>query len=56
LPNASAVFGGGLPVLGGTMIAALDGSTFDPQQPLQVVVLDGKTELARAALDLVRMR
>lgn len=56
LPNASAVFGGGLPVVGGTMIAALDGSTFDPQQPLQVVVLDGKTELARARLDLARMR
>ena len=47
-PTPSAVFGGGLPVVGGTMIAALDGSTFDPQQPLQVVVLDGKTELARA--------
>jgi len=55
-PTASAVFGGGLPVLGGTMIAAFDGSTFDPQQRVQVVVLDGRVELARAALDLGRMR
>jgi hypothetical protein len=56
VPTASAVFGGGQPVLGGTMIAVLDGSTFDPQQRIQVVVLDGKTELARAAVDLGRMR
>ncbi len=55
-PNASAVFGGGQPVVGGTMIAALDGATFDPQQRVQVVVLDGKTELARVAIDLARMR
>jgi hypothetical protein len=55
-PNASAVFGGGQPVVGGTMIAVLDGSTFDPQQRLQVVVLDGKTELGRAPIELATMR
>ena len=55
-PNAAAVFGGGQPVIGGTLIAALDGSSFDPQQRLQVVVLDGKTELARVAVDLGSMR
>jgi hypothetical protein len=55
-PNASAVFGGGLPVVGGTMIAALDAATFDPNQRLDVIVLDGKTELARAAIDLGKMR
>jgi len=55
-PNASAVFGGGQPVVGGTLIAALDGSTFDPQQRVQVVVLDGKSELARAAIALGTMR
>ena len=38
------------------MIAALDGSTFDANQRVEVVVLDGKTELARAAVDLARMR
>ena len=46
----------GQPVVGGTMIAALDGSTFDPNQRVEVVVLDGKTELARAAVDLAKMR
>jgi hypothetical protein len=38
------------------LVAALDGSTFDPNQRIEVVVLDGKTELARAAIDLGRMR
>jgi len=55
-PNANAVFGGGLPVVGGTMIAALDGSTFDPNQRVEVVVMDGKMELMRAGLDLAKMR
>ncbi len=55
-PNAIAVFGGGLPVVGGTMIAAFDGSTFDPNQRIEVVVLDGKMELMRAGLDLAKMR
>lgn len=55
-PNASPVFGGGQPVVGGTMIAALDGSTFNPNQIVEMVVLDGKKELARAAIDLARMK
>ena len=55
-PNASPVFGGGQPVVGGTMIAALDGSMLDPNQRVEVVVLDGKTELARTAVDLGKMR
>jgi hypothetical protein len=55
-PSASAVFGGGQPVLGGTIIAVLDGSTLHPKQRMSVVVLDGKTELARAALNLASMR
>jgi hypothetical protein len=55
-PNASAVFGGGQPVLGGTIIAVLDGSTLDPKQRVSVAVLDGKTELARAALNLAALR
>jgi hypothetical protein len=38
------------------MIAALDGSSFDPTQLVDVIVLDGKTELARVAVDLGRMR
>jgi hypothetical protein len=56
VPNASPVFGGGQPVVGGTMIVALDGSMLDPKQRVDVVVVDGKTELARTAIDLGRMR
>jgi hypothetical protein len=55
-PNASAVAGGGQPVVGGTILATLDGSTLDPKQRLEVIVLDGKKELARVALDLGKMR
>jgi hypothetical protein len=55
-PNASAIFGGGQPVVGGTLIAALDGSMFTPNQRIEVVVLDGKRELARTTLDLGKMR
>ena len=55
-PNASPVFGGGQPVVGATLIAVLDGSMLDPNQRVDVVVLDGKTELARTAVDLGKMR
>jgi len=55
-PNASPVFGGGQPVLGGTMVVVLDGSMLDPKQRVDVVVMDGKTELARTAVDLGKMR
>ena len=56
LPSASPVFGGGQPVVGGTILAALDGSTLEPNQRIEVVVLDGKTELARTPIDLGKMR
>jgi hypothetical protein len=55
-PNAGSVFGGGQPVLGGTMVAALDGSALDPRQRVDVVVMDGKTAVARTAVDLANMR
>jgi hypothetical protein len=38
------------------MLAPLDGSMLDPKQRVDVVVMDGKTELARAAVDLGQMR
>jgi hypothetical protein len=38
------------------MVAALDGSSLDQTQRVDVVVLDGKTELARVTVDLGRMR
>jgi hypothetical protein len=55
-PNASPIFGGGRPVAGATMVAVMDGSTLDANQPITVAVLDGKVELARVALDLGKMR
>jgi hypothetical protein len=55
-PNASSAFGGGQPVVGGTITAALDGSALDPNQRVEVAVLDGKTELAHVTVDLGRMR
>jgi hypothetical protein len=55
-PEAAAVLGTGQPVVGGMLVVALDGSTFEPNQRIEVVVLDGKTELARASIDLGRMR
>jgi hypothetical protein len=56
--NAGAAIGGGQPVLGGTLIVAFDGTGLDPKGRYNVVVSEekGKTELARAALDLARMR
>jgi hypothetical protein len=56
LPAPTPQFGGGAPVVGGMMLAPLDASAFDPNQRIEVVVLDGKTELARTAIDLKRMR
>jgi hypothetical protein len=56
LPGPATQFGGGQPVVGGTMLAPLDGSAFDPNQRVEVVVLDGKTELAKVAIDLMKMR
>jgi hypothetical protein len=56
LPNPGAVLGTGQPVVGGTIVTALDGSAFDPNQRVDVVVLDGKIELARVAVDLAKMR
>jgi len=55
-PNTGAVFGGGQPVVGGTMIAVIDASTFDSNERLDVTVLDGKTALAQAAVDLGKLR
>lgn len=56
LPGSAPQFGTGQPVVGGTMLAPLDGSAFDPNQRIEVVVLDGKTELAKVAIDLGKMR
>jgi hypothetical protein len=52
--GAPAAVGGQL--AGGTIVAALDGTTFDANQRLEVVVLDGANGLARAAIDLAKMR
>ena len=56
MPNATAVFGGGQPVLGGTLIAAFDGSSLNPNGRYDAVVVEGETELARSVLDFAKMR
>jgi hypothetical protein len=56
LPGTTPQFGTGQPVVGGTMLAPLDGSALDPNQRIDVVVLDGKTELAKVSIDLAKMR
>jgi hypothetical protein len=56
LPTATPQFGAGQPVVGGTMLVPIDGSSFDPNQRIEVVVLDGKMELARTTVDLGKMR
>jgi len=56
LPNGTAVFGAGQPVLGGTLIAAFDGSMLNPNGRYDAVVLERETELARSVLDFAKMR
>ena len=55
-PNALPVFGGGQPVVGGTMIAAVDGTLLGSNERVSVVVREGEKELARATLNLAEMR
>ena len=56
VPNANAAVGQGQPIIGATMVAALDGTELMPDQRIDVVVRDGETVLARTAIDLARMR
>lgn len=55
-PGTTPQFAGGQPVVGGTILAPLDGSAFDPNQRIAVVVRDGQTELAKVGIDLGKMR
>ena len=55
-PTAAEVFGGGEPVVGGTLVAAFEGATLDATGRYEAVVLDENRELARTVLDLARMR
>jgi hypothetical protein len=48
--------GGGQPLTGGTIVVRLDGATLDPNGLYDVLVVDGKTELARSRLDLRALR
>jgi hypothetical protein len=50
------VAGTGQPVIGGTMVAAFDGSTLDPVGRYDLTLLEGDKELVRARLDFGRMR
>ena len=56
LPGSLPQYATGQPVVGGTILAPLDGSALDPNQRIDVIVLDGKTELAKVSIDLGKMR
>jgi hypothetical protein len=47
---------GSEPLLGGTLIARVPGDQLDPKAGYAVIVRDGATELARARVDLGRLR
>jgi hypothetical protein len=47
---------GSEPLLGGTLIARVPGGQLDPKAGYAVIVRDGATELARARVDLGRLR
>jgi hypothetical protein len=47
---------GSEPLLGGTLIARIPGGQLDPKAGYAVIVRDGATELARARVDLGRLR
>jgi hypothetical protein len=56
LPARGAAAPGGGQLAGGTIVAVLDGTSVDPNQRVEVVVLEGANVLARAAIDLAKMR
>lgn len=55
-PAGARVRAGSEPLLGGTLIACLPGSKLDPRAGYAVIVRDGDKELARARVDLWRLR
>lgn len=56
LSGAAGNTGRGEPLAGGTLIARLDGGELDPRGVYAVVVRDGTRELARAVVDLGKLR
>jgi len=55
-PSVTPVLGTGQPILGGMMVAVFDLSRLSTTERQFIIVLDGTKELARAGLDLARMR
>ena len=54
--NANTAVGPGQPIVGATLVAALDGTALGQDQAIEVVVRDGQTVLARTGIDLARLR
>jgi hypothetical protein len=55
-PSTSSVFNAGAPVTGGTIVAIVDGATLTSTQRIDLIVRDGKNQLARVPIDLGPMR
>ena len=55
-PRAPVTAGGNQPMLGGTVIAAFEGARLDPRGAYDVVIEEAGKELARARIDLGRLR
>ena len=56
LQNGTPVFGGGQPLLGGTVLVQFSAADLNPMGRYDVVITDAGKELARAPLDLAKLR
>ena len=56
VPNSTSILGGGQPMSGGIMLVQFNAADLDLNGRYDVVVADAGRELARAALDLAKMR
>jgi len=56
VPNAPLAFGGGQPVMGGTILAQFSAGDINPNGLYDVVLAEAGKELARVALDLGKLR
>lgn len=56
VPGGLAVAGGSQPMLGGTIIARFDGGPLNATGAYDVLIVDGKAELARASVNFAKLR
>ena len=56
VPGGIALRGGSQPMLGGTIVAQFDGRPLNPNGAYDVLIVEGKAELARVRVDLGKLR